>query len=150
MKTPVRPTPALQDKIVTIWMVGHDMWWQLCVFVHDDEDDDELGDDDNEQGDDDDELGDDDDDNFPLPSTCVSCNPCMSGFKPGLLFRTPRFDIWSTLADKVGNGDKNGNEECEAGHPDLIYDQLLLLLRGSNFGWRIKEMCSDHCHCKTR
>ena len=102
-------------------MVGHDMWWQLCVFVHDDEDDDELGDDDNEQGDDDDELGDDDDDNFPLPSTCVSCNPCMSGFKPGLLFRTPRFDIWSTLADKVGNGDKNGNEECEAGHPDLIY-----------------------------
>ena len=23
MKTPVRPTPALQDKIVTIWMVGH-------------------------------------------------------------------------------------------------------------------------------
>ena len=70
------------------------------MFVHDDEDDDELGDDDNEQGDDDDEqgddddeLGDDDDDSFPLPSTCVSCNPCMSGFKPGLLFRTPRFDI---------------------------------------------------------
>ena len=77
------------------------------MFVHDDEDDDELGDDDNEQGENDEEQGDgddeqgeedaeqgdDDDDNFPLPSTCVSCNPCMSGFKPGLLSRTPRFDI---------------------------------------------------------
>ena len=47
---------------------------------------------------DDDEQGD-DDDNFPLPSTCVSSNPCVSGFKPGLLF----------------------------GHPDLIYDQHTLI-----------------------
>ena len=60
------------------------------VLGHGDE-----GDDVDKEGDDDDfdKEGDDDDDNFPLPSTCVSCNPCVSGFKPGLLFRTPRFDI---------------------------------------------------------
>ena len=43
---------------------------------------------------------DDDDDNFPLPSTCVSCNPCVSGFKPGLLLGP---------------------------NPDLIYDQHTLI-----------------------
>ena len=46
-----------------------------------------------------------------FPSTCVSCNPQVSGFKPGPLLG--RFDKWwLTHIDKNDNDDVIANDLC--------------------------------------